>query len=188
MKAKGSQCIFSVLCVALLLAACSGDDEVVTSTADTFDITILGVTTSMTETAGGPAGSDPFIFIAKNTGTGFIELIAAQGITSPAPGNAISSQLIVINLPINTTTTGTFTELDGAGVFYAENFDDSDSSVTLAYGSATASITVTSVGGVGSRWAGTFTANTVDIFPGGGPASTATGSFSTIREVDEFNN
>ena len=91
-----------------------------------------------------------------------------------------------MNLPANATT-GTYTLADGAALGYAETFNDSDDSVSLAYFSNPATITVTSAGAVGSVWNGTFSAPMVDITPGGsGSPTTATGIFSILRVVDDL--
>ena len=107
-------------------------------------------------------------------------MFAAESITG-----SIAPKFVSIGLPPNATA-GTYTSADSAAIFYAENLNFADGSFTLAYVGLSPTITVDSAGAVGCLWTGTFSADMVEDFPGSAGTTTATGSFSTVREVDGF--
>jgi hypothetical protein len=162
------------LAAVLILAACSSDSTTAAcvtpdaAVSDTLDITIFGSTISMTESG-----------VSLNTVVDMIEVFGAESVAGSTAGKFVS-----LGLPSNATA-GTYTSADSATIFYAENFNFADSSSTLGYGSTSPTITVDSAGAVGCLWTGTFSGDMVDISGGGAP-TTATGSFSTVREVDGF--
>lgn len=173
-----------LLAVVLALAACSSDDDG-GSTADNISVTIFDGTTTMTEAAASNnADYDPIVFVSSNTADQTIEVIGGLGITDGSGEDFVIDSFVILFLPEDATT-GTYSTSDGAQVLYAEDFDTSDFSATLAYFSISATITVTSDGAVGSTWAGTYEADMVDILADAAE-TTATGSFSAVREEADF--
>ncbi len=145
--------------------------------SDTLDITIFSTTTSMVET-----GFDPFIQVTRESADNIFELVGFESITQSG-GNLVAAKFVLLSLP--SKKSGTFTSADDAEIAYVEDFDFTNDTFSLAYVSTSATVTVDSAGAVGCLWAGTFSGDMADI-GGVGADTTATGSFSTVREVDDL--